>query len=533
MRTMIESVVPPLLLATALMLTTMGLPAREVPFSRELTAAGDWLARTVERYAPTLAAGAVGAHRRMLAMGNRGILGATADEGAIAQKRVQLGKLFVELEKGQKEMQALEAGKEFPKARGEELEQFAKEAEALQEEIDRYDRIAGLAAKSREIPNPTLPAEKEQAKANGTGVAGYVSLGDYVILSKSMEEFRATGYSRGSHALIEVSGVSLLGKNARITDRGDVLVPLSREQRKSIEDLISTKAAPTLGTGVLEPERIARIPQVTADDRLTLADVISTGTTSAGSIEYVREESHTQAAAETAHGAAKPEEAIEYSNQTAPVRTIAGWMPVQNQQLEDWPQLRTLIETRLRYSVQRRRERQIAWGNGAGSNIEGLLQVAGTTDIAANGRYDAGDHNLIDVVRMGVTDVMVAGYQPNFVAIHPFDWEAIILQKGTDNHYVWVIVTDSNGSRLWNLRVVETVAMQAAAGVATEARELIVGDGQMGAQILDRQQLTVMVGLINDQLIRNMRTILAEERLAFPIYAPAAFAHFETQASST
>jgi HK97 family phage major capsid protein len=132
-----------------------------------------------------------------------------------------------------------------------------------------------------------------------------------------------------------------------------------------------------------------------------------------------------------------------------------------------------------------------------------------------------------------VTDVMVAGYQPNFVAIHPFDWEAIILQKGTDNHYVWVIVTDSNGSRLWNLRVVETVAMQAAAGVATEARELIVGDGQMGAQILDRQQLTVMVGLINDQLIRNMRTILAEERLAFPIYAPAAFAHFETQASST
>jgi HK97 family phage major capsid protein len=455
-------------------------------------------------------------------------MGAVGD--VMEQKRADLAKLYVELEAGQNEMKA----GPLSQARGEELQKKAEECEALQKEVDAYDRVAGLAAKGREVPNPALPAEREE-KASGSSlvVAGYIPLGDFVIASAAMKEFAATRYSKGAHALIEVEGVSLLGKNARLGERGEPLVPLSREGRKALEDLISGKAAPTLGTGVLEPERIARIPQVTADDRLTLADVISTGTTSAGSVEYVREEAHTQAAAETAHGAAKPEEAIEYSTQTAPVRTIAGWMPVQNQQLEDWPQLRSLIETRLRYSVQRRREHQIAWGNGSGSNIEGLLQVAGTTDIAANGRYDADDHNLIDVVRMGVTDVMVAGYQPNFVAIHPFDWEAIILQKGTDNHYVWVIVTDANGSRLWNLRVVETVAMQQRAGNATEARELIVGDGQMGAQILDRQQLTVMVGLINDQLIKNMRTILAEERLAFPIYAPAAFAHFETQASAT
>jgi HK97 family phage major capsid protein len=461
------------------------------------------------------------------------VVGAVGDltDNAIAKKRIQLSKLFTELEAGQKEM---EGATEFSRSRGEELEAKAKEAEALQAEIDSYERIANLTAKGRQIVDPPIPDEPESKRNGGAGqVAGYLTVGDYVIASPAFGKFVQTRYSQGAHALVEIEGISLLGKRALLSDRGEPLVPLTREQRKAFEELISTKAAPTLGTGVIDAQRIARIPQVTADDRLTLADVISTGTTSAGSIEYVREESHTQAAAETAHGGSKPEEALEYSVQTAQVRTIAGWMPVQNQQLEDWPQLRSLIENRLRYSVQRRREYQLAWGSGSGANIEGLLQVAGTTDIAANGRYNSSDHTLIDVVRMGMTDVMVAGYQPNFVAIHPYDWEEIILQKGTDNHYVWIIVTDNNGSRLWSLRVVETVALEQRAGNPTEARELIVGDGQMGAQILDRMQLTVTVGLINDQLIKNMRTLLAEERLALPIYAPAAFAHFETQAPST
>jgi HK97 family phage major capsid protein len=296
---------------------------------------------------------------------------------------------------------------------------------------------------------------------------------------------------------------------------------------------MESKAVPTIGTGVVEPERLARMPQVTPDDRLTFSDVINTGRTGAGSVSYVREEAFSDTAAETAHGSQKPEQTLEYTEQTATVATIAGWIPVHNQQLEDWPQLRSLIDGRLRYSVQRRRDYQLVWGNGTAPNLQGIMDVSGTQDIEANGRYDSGDHTLIDVARMGITDVLVAGYQPNFLSIHPYDWEAIVLEKGTDNRYVWAVVTDENGSRIWGLRVVESVAMQERAGVATERRVMIVGDGQMGAQILDRQQLTVMVGLINDQLIRNMRTILAEERLAFPIYAPAAFAHFETQASST
>jgi HK97 family phage major capsid protein len=208
-------------------------------------------------------------------------------------------------------------------------------------------------------------------------------------------------------------------------------------------------------------------------------------------------------------------------------------MPVQRQQIEDWAQLRSLIDTRLRYSVQRREEEQLIFGDGNAPNLEGLAVVSGTQDIASNGRFDptaspGAAHTLIDAVRMGITDVRVAGgaYEPNALIIHPYDWETILIEKGTDQRYVWAVVPDSNGDRIWGVRAVEAVGAQHR---TTQRRVFILGDFQVGAQLLDRMQLTVQVGLIDRQFVENMMTILAESRVAFPIYAPAAFALFETQ----
>ena len=67
---------------------------------------------------------------------------------------------------------------------------------------------------------------------------------------------------------------------------------------------------------------------------------------------------------------------------------------------------------------------------------------------------------------------------------------------------------------------------------ATGERNIVVGDWQMGAQLLDRMLITVQVGLVDRQFVENMRTILAEERVALPIYAPKAFSYFQTAAGS-
>lgn len=417
---------------------------------------------------------------------------------------------------------------------------LAKEGMGLQDEIESETKAQQMINRGRrmqELPDPTLPTSGTKAsQASGREIAGYVSLGDMVLASDAFREFAKSGYPRGHVAVVQMTNAAILGKNIHTGPHGEPLVPLTREGRKTFESFLESKeakAVPTIGAGVIDPDRVTRVAQATADHRIRIRDVIQTGTTTSNAIEYVREESVTGEAASQVAGQVKAELAVEYSLQSAPVRTIAGWMPIQNQQMDDWAQLRSLIDGRLRYKVQLQEERQIFYGSGAGVNLEGILNVNGIQDIAANGRYSSSTHTLIDVVRMGITDVFVAGYTANAVAMDPRDWETILLEKGSDDRYVWAVVTTDNGSRLWGVRVVEALGLTSTEAGEVGRREVLVGDFAMGAQLVDRMDLTVQVGLVDDQLIRNMRTILAEERIALPIYAPAAFAHFTTEAGTS
>ncbi len=445
-----------------------------------------------------------------------------------------------ELDKILEEVSALEKqyeGKRWPTPEREKFDRLCEEGDALQKEIASEEKARKLyenADRLRQVPEPSLPSSRNggsKAAPSGRDVAGYLSLGDSVIASEAFQKFAREGYARGHVAVVQLA-TAITGKNIQYGPRGEPLVPLTVEMRKAVEAFFQTKEAkaiPSVGAGVLEVDRVARLPQVTRDERLTLRDVIATGTTNASAVEYVREDSISGAPAFVAHGQEKPEVGVTYSLQSAPVRTIAGWMPVQNQQLEDWAQLRSLIDGRLRYMIKRLEEQAILYGDGTPPNIQGILDVSGTTNIATNGRYNAGAHTLIDVVRLGITDVTVAGYEPNAVVVHPYDWETILLEKGSDNRYVWAVVTDNNGSRIWGVRAVESVGAQNRDDeVDVNRRAIVVGDWQMGAQLLDRMDLTVQVGLVDRQFIENMRTILAEERIALPIYAPAAFAYFDT-----
>jgi HK97 family phage major capsid protein len=68
---------------------------------------------------------------------------------------------------------------------------------------------------------------------------------------------------------------------------------------------------------------------------------------------------------------------------------------------------------------------------------------------------------------------------------------------------------------VWGIPVVESEAIDENTGV--------IGDWSMGASLFDREQAAIRVGTINDQMIRNMQTILAELRAAFVVWRPAMF----------
>lgn len=287
--------------------------------------------------------------------------------------------------------------------------------------------------------------------------------------------------------------------------RGRVIIDV-----KDITSL-TTDAAGSVGT-LVQPARAMGVdlPQ----RRMTIRSLLAQGNISTGSIEYDREEGFTNAAAMVAEGAAKPQSELQYTEETATVRTIAHWMRTSVQILADAPALRSIIDQRLRYGLAYVEEAQLLNGDGTGQNLEGLVTAA--TAYAAPGGLVAGQ--LIDTIRMGMLQVALAEYPANGVVLNPIDWAFIEMMKDTDGRYLIGNPQGTLQPTLWGLPVVATQAMT--------VDKFLVGAFDLAAQIFDRQDATVEVSTEDqDNFVRNKVTIRAEERLALAIYRPEALVY--------
>ena len=250
---------------------------------------------------------------------------------------------------------------------------------------------------------------------------------------------------------------------------------------------------------------------------LTVRDLLPVGRTGSNLVEYTRELVFTnnagpQYASPARENVTKPESGITFELATAPVITLAHWIPVSKQVLADAPQLMSYINTRLMYGLKLKEEDQLLNGDGVGGDLGGILKSGNFT---AYNRGVTGD-TKVDTVRRALTQVGLSEYSADAVVMHPADWEDIELTKADDGQYVWANPALGAGPQLWGRRVVPTQAI--AEGT------FLTGSFAMGAQVWDREQAAVQVSYENaDNFTKNMATILAEERLALAVYRPKAF----------
>jgi HK97 family phage major capsid protein len=376
----------------------------------------------------------------------------------------------------------------------------------------------------QDVPDPMLPAVEMKA---ATAVVGYVTPGQLFAVSPALRAFAQARFPRGQTSL-PVEMKNLLPIKGMLDGSGVIgltqpevetyKAAVEKLERKDVTDVI-----PVFGTDVIAPSRVDRFVQDTRPDFLTLRDLLNVSPTSSPVIDYIAEVSYSESAGIVSEGATKPQAAAEYEKRRANVVTIAVWIPVTEQQLADAPALINRINNRLLWDVRKAEEQEIGYGDGSGEHFTGLFDSGTGIDAM---RDEAGD-TLIDIVRRGITDVMTDGYNPNGLWIHPIDWETIELAKGSDGNYVWAIIRDLLGPRIWGLRVVQGVGTRIRGGTTTN---MAVGDWQNGATLYDRQQASISVGWINEQFIENMRTIRAEERVAFALEAAKAFRIYETAA---
>lgn len=252
----------------------------------------------------------------------------------------------------------------------------------------------------------------------------------------------------------------------------------------------------------------------TPDREFWLRDLLDVRRTNSNSIEYVRETGFTNNAAPTAEGALKPQSDLTYTTETAGVKVIAHWIPATRQVLSDAPQLRGIIDGRLRYGLKLEEERQILYGDGTGENLSGLLTDPDIQDVGGVGALRAGD-NMLDHLRRAMTRVLLAGYPATGLTMHPVNFEDIELMKADNGQYLWLNVGDQLNPRLFRLPIVQTPSIV--------VNEFLMGAFGLGAQLWDRWDAEVRVGEPGDYFLRNMVAVLAEERLGLTKYRPEAF----------
>jgi HK97 family phage major capsid protein len=273
------------------------------------------------------------------------------------------------------------------------------------------------------------------------------------------------------------------------------------------------------------------VPGIFRGDDLqgTLRDVLINGTTDSDAIIFVRELVFTNAAAGVAQATAtsgasglKPEAALTFEQDTAPVVTIAHWIPVTRQVIDDTAQLQTYIEQRLLDGLRLEESNQLLNGTAA-PDMVGLLNTTGVQ--ALDAAYFVGDPVLDDgtnnenfnrILRARTLIRTVGRARANFVVLNPANMEVFLSSTDGMQQYLGAGPFSGNAiSNLWGLRVVEDENI--AEGTA------LVGDGRMAA-VWDRMQAQIFIDTIDDQFVRNMMTILAEERVALTVFRPAAFA---------
>ena len=267
-------------------------------------------------------------------------------------------------------------------------------------------------------------------------------------------------------------------------------------------------------TNVAPDRRPGIVPGASAI--LTLESLIPALPTSSNAIEFTKEASFTNNAAEAAEGVAKAESALTWSLVNMPVSTVAHWIKISRQLAGDNAALAAYVDSRMRYGVNRKVETQLAVGDGTAPNISGIFDSGNYT---AHGYLSGALGSTLAkfvLIRKVIGDLKVAGYVADAILLNPADFATMETELiTTAAGQVRFNVNAMGVPTLFGLPVVESV------GVTADT--FAVGAFQQAATIYNREGVVVELSdSDSDNFTKNLVTIRAERRLALATEVPAA-----------
>lgn len=310
------------------------------------------------------------------------------------------------------------------------------------------------------------------------------------------------------------------------------------EKSRVQSDPIKVKAlltgdSSTSGGAFVVPEQTG-IVEMLGRRALAIRNVISVRRTGSDAVEFVRQTSHTNAAAPVAEATTaagptantttgalelpagsgvKPEGSWAFERDTAVVKTIAEWVPATKRALADVAALEGLISDELEADLAEAEETQIVSGDGTGENLEGIFTVSGT-------QAQAFSSNIFETTRKALTKVRTVGRAvPNGIGLNPSDVETIDLARTNEGgagtgSFLGGGPFAMGPRTLWGVPIVESEAIPAGQAVVADWTKMV---------LWDREDASVTISDSHaDFFTRNLVAVLGEERVAFAVVRPSA-----------
>ena len=243
-------------------------------------------------------------------------------------------------------------------------------------------------------------------------------------------------------------------------------------------------------------------------------DLLPGETTNQSAVVYMEETTLTNGAIETNEGTAYTAAALALTERTSPVRKIAVYLPITDEQMEDVPQAQAYVNNRLPYMVRARLNLQALKGSGDSGPpalLEGVQVRSGVQTYALSNEpvFDAVVKGMDKVINTG--QAMPDGFVPNASDW----WLKFRLARTPDGVYILGNPTDAGPQQLWGLHVAPSQQQTSGTGLVGAFREF--------SGLAIKKNLQLSVGFINDDFGKGQQSIRCEIRAALQVYRAAAF----------
>ena len=243
-------------------------------------------------------------------------------------------------------------------------------------------------------------------------------------------------------------------------------------------------------------------------EAIVIRDLFGAETISGNALTYLVEGKQEGGPAVTAEGKTKGQ--IHFADPTpvtVSLKKIAEFIKESDEYITDYDFLASAINGRLLYALQLKEQNELVADLTGTSGIQ-------TGSFATTDKADA----LANTIFGAMMDVQTAsGYAADAIVVSPKIWQLLRLgQDGNGQYYGGGYFADAQGRQLWGVPVVVSTAVT--------DKQIIVGAFKTCGSVVQKGGVTVESTNSNeDDFVKNLMAIRAEERLALAVRRPAGF----------